>query len=59
MLCDSLELWDGVRGHGGRFRREEAYVYLWLIPVVLWQEPHSIVKQLSSIKNKTPKLPMI
>ena len=24
---------------GGRFRRKEAYVYLWLIHVHVWQEP--------------------
>ena len=29
-LCINLEGWDG-EGIGGRFRREEIYVYLWLI----------------------------
>ena len=40
MLCNSLEGWDGV-GDGGRgkFKREETYVYLWLIHDVVWQKP--------------------
>ena len=31
-LCISLEGWDGEE-MGGRFKREEIYVYLWLIYV--------------------------
>jgi len=34
VLCDNLEGWDGV-GSG----RQETYVYLWLIHVVVWQKP--------------------
>ena len=29
----------GFRGVGGRFKRERAYVYLWLIHVDVWQKP--------------------
>ena len=31
-FCINLEGWDG-EGDGGRFKREEIYVYLWLIHV--------------------------
>ena len=31
-LCDNLEVWVG-REMEGRFKREEIYVYLWLIHV--------------------------
>ena len=31
-LCINLEGWDGEE-MGGRFKREEIYVYLWLIHV--------------------------
>ena len=31
-LCINLEGWDG-EGAGGEFKREEIYVYLWLIHV--------------------------
>ena len=31
-----LEEWDRM---GGRFTREGAYVYLWLIHVDVWQKP--------------------
>ena len=27
------------REMGGRFKREETYVYLWLIHVEIWQKP--------------------
>ena len=37
MLCDNLEGQDGVGG-GGSFKREETYVYLWLIHVDVWQK---------------------
>ena len=33
----NLEGWDG-EGDGGRLKREEIYVYLWLIHVDVWQE---------------------
>ena len=39
MLCDNLEGWDGVEYDGGAFRREETYVYLWLIHVDEWYRP--------------------
>ena len=35
VLCDNLE----GREVGGRFKREGAYVYLWLIHVDIWQKP--------------------
>ena len=38
MLCVSLEGWDGV-GDGGGYKREEIYVYLWLVCVDVWQRP--------------------
>ena len=28
VLCDDLEGWDGVRGEGGRSKREGIYVYI-------------------------------
>ena len=31
-------------GMGGRLRREETYVYLWLIHNVLWQKPTQYCK---------------
>ena len=37
VLCDNLEGWNGVVG--GRFKREETCVYLWLIHVAIWQKP--------------------
>ena len=46
-LCDSLEGWLGVGG-GRRFKREGAYVYLWLIHVDNGRNQHNIVKQISS-----------
>ena len=38
VLCDNLEggMWWEV---GGRFKREETYVYLWQIHVAVWQKP--------------------
>ena len=50
VLCDSSEVWDGVGGWGGRFKREGAYVYLpngWFT-VIYGSNQHNIVKQLSS-----------
>ena len=35
--------WHGV-GVGGRFKREETYLYLWLIRVVVWQKPTQYCK---------------
>ena len=32
VLSDNLERWSG-EGSGGRFKREETYIYLWLIHV--------------------------
>ena len=43
MLCDSLEGWGRVEV-GGRFKREETYVYLWLIQVDVWQKPMQYCK---------------
>ena len=38
----------GVRNFGGRLRREGAYVYLWLIRVVVWQKPTRYCKAIIS-----------
>ena len=35
-LCVNLERWDGVGEMEGSFKREEIYVYLWLIHVEVW-----------------------
>ena len=35
-LCDNLDGWDAV---GRRFKREEAYVYLWLSHADVRQKP--------------------
>ena len=43
VLCDNLEGWGGV-GDGEGFRREESYVYLWLIHVDVWQKPRQFCK---------------
>ena len=43
MLCDILEGWGRV-GVGGRFKKEETYVYLWLIHVNVWQKPMQCCK---------------
>ena len=37
VLCENLEEWTGV-GVGRRFKREEIYVYLWLIHIVVQQK---------------------
>ena len=37
MLCDNLEGWDGVGG--GKFKKDDTCVYLWLIHVFVWQNP--------------------
>ena len=37
MLCDDLEEWD-ARCWGGRLTREEIYVYLYLIHIVVQQK---------------------
>ena len=41
---------------GGRFKREETYVYLWLIHVDVWQKPtkfyKAIILQLKQINVK-------
>ena len=42
MLCDNLEGWEGERG--GRFKREETYVYLRLIHADVWQKPTQYCK---------------
>ena len=43
MLCGHLEEWDEM-GAGERFKREGTYVYLWLIHIAVWNDPHNIVK---------------
>ena len=54
MLCDNLEGWEGERG--GRFKREETYVYLRLIHADVWQKPtqycKAIILQLKISKFK-------
>ena len=53
------EGWDGVRRGGrlgGRFKRKETYVYLWLIRVDVWEKPiqyyKAIILQLKISKLK-------
>ena len=47
VLCINLEGWDGEK-MGGSLKREGIYVYLWLIPIEVWQKkPQNSVKQLS------------
>ena len=41
MLCDNLEVWDGVGG-GREVQEEGTYAYLWLIHVDVWQKPAQI-----------------
>ena len=36
---DSLEGWDRRAGHRRDAQEGGAYVYLWLIPVIVWQKP--------------------
>ena len=43
VLCDNLEGWDRWET-GGRFKREETYLYLWLIHVDVWQKPRRYCK---------------
>ena len=44
VLCDDLGVgWD-VRLEGGRFKKEGAYVYLWLIHADVWQGPTQCYK---------------
>ena len=57
MLSDNLEGWNGVGGKG-RFKREGAYVNLWLIHVNGWQKPaqycKAVVLQLKiNLKKRT------
>lgn len=49
MLGNNLEGWDGV-GCG----REQTYVYLWLLHIVIGQKPtkQAIILQLKVIKKK-------
>ena len=42
-LCDNLEGWDGEGMRGG-FRREGAWIYLWLILVDVWQKTTKFCK---------------
>ena len=55
MLCDDLEGWDG--GLGGKLKREEIYVFLRLIHVVVQQKlAQQIVMQLySNLKKEVKK----
>ena len=48
MLCKDLEGWDGGGGVGRGHRRAGMSVYLQLIHIVVQQNQHNIVKQLSS-----------
>ena len=55
MPCDHLEGWGGVGWEvGGSFKREGAYVHLWLIHVDAWQKPTQYRKSMMdpAIKNK-------
>ena len=60
VLGNSLEEWEGV-GWGGRFKREGTYVYLWLIPVDVWQKPTQYYKaiilqlQINNLKKLSNK----
>ena len=49
MLCDNLKGWDGM---GGRFKREETYVYMWLFLLMYGRNQNNIVKQSFSKKRK-------
>ena len=47
-LCVNLEGWGGVgREMGGRFKREEIDVHLWLIQLEVCHQQQNSVKQLS------------
>ena len=39
----------------GRFKKEETYVYLWLIHVDVYRNQHNIVRQLASNKKNLKK----
>ena len=53
-LHDNLEGWDGVEGG---FKKEETYVYLWLILVDVWQKPAKFCKTIIlQLKNKLKKI---
>ena len=45
-LCINLEQWDR-EGVGERFKREGAYVYLWLIYVDIWQKTIKFCKAIT------------
>ena len=54
MFFDNLEGWDGQGG--GRCKREETYVYLWLIHVDVWKKPTQYCKAIIlQLKNKLKK----
>ena len=38
VFCDDLEVWGEGLGVGGRLKREDIYVFLWLIHVGIWQK---------------------
>ena len=62
MPCDNLEGWDGVGwgGPGGRLKREEMYLYLWLIHVVVQQKPTQRYKAIIlQLKNKVSSLSLL
>jgi len=48
------------RGGNVRFKREGAYVYLWLIHVTVWQKPtqhyKAIILQLNFLKRNTREI---
>ena len=51
MLCDNLEVLDGVEGGmgwwmGGTFKGEETYVCLRVIHLVVWQKPTQQCKEI-------------
>ena len=47
VLSDNLEERDEVGKVGGRFKRERAYVYLWLTHVDIWQKPTQYSKAIT------------
>ena len=51
-LCINLEGWKGSE-MGGRFKRKEMYVYLWLIHAEVWQKTTKFCKAIIlQLKNK-------
>ena len=51
-LRELKKRWDG-EGEEGRFKREETYVYLWLIYVKVWQKATKFCKTIAlQLKNK-------